>query len=146
MAARDPAVRAPHLRGDFAQVIHAGPPAHAKTAAQLVAAATLEAIAEALKLGEGLRCGPECIRDGLLEGTAASRLLTADSRRMIDRDFEPRFPLWVFVKDAVSLDNALEGTGVELPVAQEVFRRIRELAERGDGELDQTALYRLLDP
>ena len=66
--------------------------------------------------------------------------------QILARDWTAGLPLWVYLKDAVNLDDTLSGTGIELPVAKIAFDRIRAMVESGRGDLDESALYTLLDP
>lgn len=129
-------------------VIHAGPSGAgsvAKLAHQLVAVATVEAVAEALALANDFGADQTAIRDVLINGATASPLLKATSEKMVQRDFKPGQPLWVYYKDVVNLDDALAGTTHVYPVGQAAFERVRTLNETGRSELDQSALYTLLD-
>jgi 2-hydroxy-3-oxopropionate reductase len=139
----------PVLEALARKVIHVGPPGSgrvAKTAAQLVNLATLQGIAEALALTKSSGADQNRVREVMLEGTSTSRLMATGSERMIARNWEPGLPVWVYTKDAVNLDDALNGTDLDLPVARAVFARIVALTEDGHGELDESALYSLLDP
>jgi 2-hydroxy-3-oxopropionate reductase len=130
-------------------VIHAGPSGSgsiAKLAHQMVAVATVEAVAEALALAKDYGADQTAIRDVLVNGATASALLKATSEKMVKRDFKPGQPLWVYYKDVVNLDDALAGTTHAYPVGQAGFERVRTLNETGRSELDQSALYTLLDP
>ena len=130
-------------------VIYAGPTGSgriAKTAHQLVAAATIQAVAEALALAKEFGADQTGVREVLLKGASATPMLKAESEKMIARDWKAGLPLWVFLKDAVNMDDTLSGTGLKLPVGQATFDRIRQLVQNGQGDLDASALYTLLDP
>jgi len=130
-------------------VIHAGPTGSgcvAKLAHQLVAVATVEATAEALALAKDFGADQAAVREVLLNGGAPSPLLKATSEKMVKRDFKPGQPLWVYMKDVANMDDALAGSQRTYPVAQAAFERVRTLNETGRAELDQSALYTLLDP
>jgi 2-hydroxy-3-oxopropionate reductase len=118
----------------------------AKLAHQLVAVATVEAVAEALALANDFGADQAAIRDVLINGATASPLLKATSEKMVKRDFAPGQPLWVYYKDVRNLDDALAGTTRAYPVGQAAFERVRTLNETGRSELDQSALYTLFDP
>lgn len=87
----------------------------AKACNQLVVAAILEAVAEALIFA--LRCGVDLarVRTVLLGGFAASRILEVHGERMLKRDFRPGFKARLHQKDLkIVLDNAHE-LGLALP-------------------------------
>ena len=60
---------------------------------------------------------------------------------MIERKFDPAFPLRLADKDARLVLEALDGDGDELPVTRAVERRIAEAIELGHGDEDMAAAY-----
>jgi 2-hydroxy-3-oxopropionate reductase len=116
-----------------------------KACNQLVVAATIEAVAEALVLA--IRAGVDAakVREALLGGFAGSKVLEVHGRRMLDRAFEPGFRARLHRKDArIVLDTARE-VGAPVPAFEAVARQLDELVESGGGELDHSALFTLLD-
>src|SRR5262249_34928361 len=63
----------------------------AKACNQLVVAATIEAVAEALVLAGRMGVDPAKVRDALMGGFAGSKILELHGRRMLDRTFDPGF-------------------------------------------------------
>jgi 2-hydroxy-3-oxopropionate reductase len=129
-------------------VVHVGPAGAGqitKACNQLVVAATIEAVAEALVLA--IRAGVDAakVREALLGGFAGSKVLEVHGRRMLDRAFEPGFRARLHRKDArIVLDTARE-VGAPVPAFEAVARQLDELVESGGGELDHSALFTLLD-
>jgi 2-hydroxy-3-oxopropionate reductase len=129
-------------------VVHVGPAGAGqitKACNQLVVAATIEAVAEALVLA--IRAGVDAakVREALLGGFAGSKVLEVHGRRMLDRAFEPGFRARLHRKDArIVLDTARE-VGAPVPAFEAVARQLEELVESGGGELDHSALFTLLD-
>jgi 2-hydroxy-3-oxopropionate reductase len=129
-------------------IVHVGPSGAgqiAKACNQLVVAATIEAVAEALVLAERAGVDAAKVREALLGGFAGSKILEVHGQRMLDRAFEPGFRARLHRKDArIVLDTAKE-VGAPVPAFEAVARQLDELVESGGGELDHSALFTLLD-
>jgi 2-hydroxy-3-oxopropionate reductase len=129
-------------------IVHVGPGGAgqiAKACNQLVVAATIEAVAEALVLAERAGVDAAKVREALLGGFAGSKILEVHGQRMLDRAFEPGFRARLHRKDArIVLDTSKE-VGAPVPAFEAVARQLDELVESGGGELDHSALYTLLD-
>jgi 2-hydroxy-3-oxopropionate reductase len=117
----------------------------AKACNQLVVAATIEAVAEALVLAERAGVDAAKVREALLGGFAGSKILEVHGQRMLDRAFDPGFRARLHRKDArIVLDTATE-VGAPVPAFEVVARQLDELVESGGGELDHSGLFTLLD-
>jgi 2-hydroxy-3-oxopropionate reductase len=129
-------------------IVHVGPSGAGqvtKACNQLVVAATIEAVAEALALAEHAGADAAKVREALLGGFAASKVLEIHGRRMLDRAFEPGFRARLHRKDArIVLDTARE-VGASVPAFEAVARQLDELVASGGGELDHSALFTLLE-
>jgi len=129
-------------------IVHVGPSGAgqiAKACNQLVVAATIEAVAEALVLAERAGVDAAKVREALLGGFAGSKILEVHGQRMLDRAFDPGFRARLHRKDArIVLDTAKE-VGAPVPSFEAVARQLDELVESGGGELDHSALFTLLD-
>lgn len=117
----------------------------AKAANQIIVAGTIELVAEAFALARAYGVDPAVVRDAIRGGFAASAVLEQHGRRMLERDFAPGGAISGHMKDRANVLEACAETRVELPVARAVFERVREVVERGGGDLDQSALYTLYD-
>ena len=129
-------------------IVHVGPGGAgqiAKACNQLVVAATIEAVAEALVLAERAGVDAAKVREALLGGFAGSKILEVHGQRMLDRAFDPGFRARLHRKDArIVLDTAKE-VGAPVPAFEAVARQLDELVESGGGELDHSGLFTLLD-
>jgi 3-hydroxyisobutyrate dehydrogenase-like beta-hydroxyacid dehydrogenase len=117
----------------------------AKACNQLLLLITAEGVAEALALAR--RCGldPAAVRQALLGGIAASRVLDVFGARMVERQFEPLFPARLYHKDLhIVLDIARE-VGQLLPAASVVVQHIDTLMDRDQGGRDVSVLIELLE-
>jgi 2-hydroxy-3-oxopropionate reductase len=130
-------------------VIHVGPSGAGqitKACNQLVVAATIEAVAEALVLAERAGVDPAKVRAALLGGLAGSKILDVHGQRMLDRAFEPGFRARLHRKDARIVLDAAREAGSPIPSFEVVAAQLDRLVdEAGRGELDHSALFTLLD-
>ena len=116
-----------------------------KVANQIMVALHIQAAAEALLFASKAGADPAKVRQALLGGFAASRVLEVHGERMIRRTFDPGFRVELHQKDlAIALSNARE-LGLALPgtaAAQELFNACKA---HGWSKLDDSALVRVLE-
>jgi 2-hydroxy-3-oxopropionate reductase len=117
----------------------------AKACNQLIVGATIAAVAEALALARAGGVDPAVVREALLGGFAASRVLEVHGRRMIERDFEPGGRAELHAKDAHIILDTAAGLRLELPAFAVVADAFDRLVAEGGGDLDHSALITLLD-
>ncbi len=116
-----------------------------KVANQIVVALTIEAVAEALVFASKAGADPAKVRQALMGGFAASRILEVHGERMISRKFDPGFRIALHQKD---LNLALEGAravGMALPNtagAQQLFNVAVALGGKG---WDHSGLVKALE-
>lgn len=116
-----------------------------KVANQIIVALNIEAVAEALLFASKAGANPATVRQALMGGFAASRVLEVHGERMIKRTFDPGFRVELHQKD---LNLALAGAralGVSLPntaTAQELFNACRAA---GGAKWDHSAMVRALE-
>src|SRR5215210_5110574 len=134
--------------GPVEELVEAGPAGAgqvAKACNQLVVAATIEAVAEALVLAERAGVDAAKVREALLGGFAGSKILEVHGQRMLDRAFDPGFRARLHRKDArIVLDTAKE-VGAPVPAFEVVAGQLEKLVSSGGGELDHSGLFTLLD-
>ncbi|WP_426434805.1 2-hydroxy-3-oxopropionate reductase [Bradyrhizobium genosp. P] len=116
-----------------------------KVANQIIVALTIEAVGEALLFASKAGADPALVRQALMGGFAASRILEVHGERMVSRKFDPGFRIELHQKD---LNLALEGAralGISLPgtaMAQQLFSSC--VAHGGKG-WDHSAMVRALE-
>jgi len=116
-----------------------------KVANQIIVALNIEAVAEALLFASKAGADPARVRQALMGGFAASRILEVHGERMINRTFDPGFRVELHQKD---LNLALAGAralGVSLPntsTAQELFNAC---VAQGGSKWDHSAMVRALE-
>ena len=116
-----------------------------KVANQIIVALTIEAVSEALVFAAKAGADPARVREALMGGFAASRILEVHGERMIKRTFAPGFRISLHQKD---LNLALQGAkalSLSLPntaTCQELFNLC---AANGAKDLDHSALVQALE-
>ncbi len=116
----------------------------AKACNQIAVGVGIAAVAEVMKLARACGVNPVPVREALLGGFAASRVLDVHGQRMIDDNYAPGFKAKLHLKDmGIVLDTA-HTLGIKLPEAERVAGLIGELVNEGEGELDSSAIARLI--
>ncbi|MEQ6291599.1 NAD(P)-dependent oxidoreductase [Vogesella sp. GCM10023246] len=116
----------------------------AKACNQIAVGVGIAAVAEVMKLARACGVDPTPVREALLGGFAASRVLDVHGQRMIDDNYAPGFKAKLHQKDmGIVLDTA-RSLGIKLPEAERVAGLIGELVAEGEGELDSSAIARLI--
>lgn len=116
-----------------------------KVCNQIIVALNIEAVSEALVFAARAGADPAKVRQALMGGFAASRILEVHGERMIKRTFDPGFRIELHQKD---LNLALAGAramGVSLPntaMAQELFNAC---VAAGGAKWDHSAMVRALE-
>ncbi len=116
-----------------------------KVANQIIVSATIEAVAEALLFASKAGADPEKVRQALLGGFAASRVLEVHGERMINRRFEPGFRIELHQKDLnIALESAA-ALGVSLPNTASVRELFSACLAHGGAKWDNSAIVRVLE-
>jgi 2-hydroxy-3-oxopropionate reductase len=116
-----------------------------KVANQIIVALNIEAVAEALLFASKAGADPAKVREALMGGFAASRILEVHGERMVKRSFNPGFRIELHQKD---LNLALQGArelGVSLPHTASAAQLMQSCAAHGMAGLDHSALCRSLE-
>ena len=116
-----------------------------KVANQIIVALNIAAVGEALLFASKAGADPAKVRQALMGGFAASRILEVHGERMIKRTFAPGFRISLHQKD---LNLALAGArtlGVALPQTAGAAQLMQVCAANGFGQLDHSALVKSLE-
>ena len=116
-----------------------------KLANQIIVAANIEAVAEALVLARKAGLDPNVVFDAIKGGLAGSTVLNAKAPMMIAGDFKPGFRVRLHQKD---LHNALltgKELGVPLPVTALVQQMLGALMNDGKADSDHSAIANFLE-
>ena len=116
-----------------------------KVANQIIVALNIAAVGEALLFASKAGADPARVRQALMGGFAASRILEVHGERMIKRTFNPGFRIALHQKD---LNLALAGAkamGVALPQTASAAQLMQVCAANGWDQLDHSALVKSLE-
>ncbi len=116
-----------------------------KVANQIIVALNIAAVSEALVFASKAGADPAKVRQALMGGFAASRILEVHGERMINRTFNPGFRIALHQKD---LNLALAGAkalGVSLPQTAGAAQLMQSCAAHGMAQLDHSVLVRALE-
>jgi 2-hydroxy-3-oxopropionate reductase len=116
-----------------------------KVANQIIVALNIAAVGEALLFASKAGADPAKVRQALMGGFAASRILEVHGERMVKRTFEPGFRIRLHQKD---LGLALQGArelGVALPQTAGAAQLMQVCAANGMADLDHSALVKALE-
>jgi 2-hydroxy-3-oxopropionate reductase len=116
-----------------------------KVANQIIVALNIEAVGEALLFAAKAGADPARVRQALMGGFAASRILEVHGERMIQRTFNPGFRIELHQKD---LNLALEGAkalGLSLPHTASAAQLMNSCVALGGAAWDHSGLVRALE-
>jgi 2-hydroxy-3-oxopropionate reductase len=111
-----------------------------KVANQIIVALNIQACAEALVFAARAGADPARVRQALMGGFAASRILEVHAERMLKGTFNPGFRIRLHQKDLNLALSAAKELSLSLPstaIAQQMFQ---SCAAHGGADLDHSAL------
>ena len=126
-------------------VVHVGPSGAGQTvkaANQLIVAANIEALAEAVVFLEAYGVDTAAALDVLGGGLAGSKVLDQKKQNMLDRSFTPGFRIALHHKDLGIVTAAAREAGVVIPLGAIVAQLMASSLANGDGGLDHSGLLR----
>ncbi|MET0085803.1 MAG: NAD(P)-dependent oxidoreductase [Sedimenticola sp.] len=132
------------LGSSFTHVGDVGAGQVAKAANQVIVGLNIGAVAEALALVESAGVDPAKVREALMGGFAASRILEVHGLRMIEERFKPGAKVTTQYKD---MRQAIELGAIyhqDLPATRLSMSLYKSLIDHGEGNLDHSALIRAL--
>ena len=116
-----------------------------KLANQIVVAANIEAVSEALVFARKAGVDPQVAFDAIRGGLAGSKVLEAKAPMMIEGNFQPGFRLRLHQKDLANALTTGKEAAVPLPVTALLQQIVTALVVNGSGELDHSAIARFLE-
>lgn len=131
------------LRAVGTKLTHLGPSGAGqvcKSANQLLVAATLQAVSEALALGRKAGLDPEAMRQALTGGSARSFVLENHAKRIIEGVTAPGFRAELMRKDMRLALAATRDHGVFAPATAMAAQMLEALVNTGRGGQDASSL------
>ncbi|MBL8555602.1 MAG: 2-hydroxy-3-oxopropionate reductase [Phenylobacterium sp.] len=117
----------------------------AKVANQIIVALNIEAVAEALVFASKAGVDPARVREALMGGFAASRVLEVHGQRMIDRTFAPGFRIALHQKDLGLALSSARALGMSLPNTASAQQLFSACVARGGADMDHASMVRALE-
>jgi len=116
-----------------------------KVANQIIVALNIAAVGEALLFASKAGADPAKVRQALMGGFAASRILEVHGERMIKRTFNPGFRIALHQKDLGLALAGAQAIGVALPQTASAAQLMQVCAANGWDQLDHSALVKALE-
>lgn len=116
-----------------------------KAANQVIVGLNIGAVAEALTLARNAGVDPGKVREALKGGFADSRILEVHGQRMVDGNFRPGGKCLTQSKDLFQALELAGELGFELPATRLCMGLYEKLIAEGHGELDHSALIKVLE-
>jgi len=111
-----------------------------KVCNQMVIGGTLAVVSEAFALARKAGVDPAKVREALLGGFAASRVLEVHGERILTGNYTPGFRARLYAKDYRIATDTLADHGVPAPISAEVHQLVTALVAAGRGDDDYSAL------
>ncbi len=113
-----------------------------KAANQLIVAANIQAVSEAVVFLENSSVELKAALKVLAGGLAGSTVLNRKKEAMLNRDFKPGFRIDLHHKDMGIVTDAARAVGAAIPVGALVTQLVASARANGDGSFDHSALLR----
>lgn len=134
--------------GNPERIIHVGEEPGAgqvcKVCNQIAIGGALAGVSEAFALARKSGVDASRVREALLGGFAASRVLEVHGERMLKRNYVPGFRSRLYQKDLRLATEAAASAGVAIPATAVVAQLLNSLVAAGGGDLDYSALGTVL--
>jgi 2-hydroxy-3-oxopropionate reductase len=133
--------------GNPERVVHIGPPGSGqlcKVCNQMVIGGTLAVVSEAFTLARKAGVDPARMRQALLGGFAASRVLDVHGERILQSNYVPGFRTRLFHKDLRIASETVAEHASPAPVTAIVQQHVNALMAAGLAESDYAALATVL--
>ena len=115
-----------------------------KVCNQMVIGGTLAAVSEAFALARKAGVDAAKVRDALLGGFAASRVLEVHGERILAGNYKPGFRAALYAKDYRIAGETLDAHQVAAPATAVVHQLVAALVAGGQGDADYSALATVL--
>jgi 2-hydroxy-3-oxopropionate reductase len=133
--------------GNAEKIIHIGKSGAGqvcKVCNQVAIGGALAGVSEAFALAKKAGVDAARVRQALLGGFAASRVLEVHGERMLIDNYKPGFRARLYQKDMRLANEAAAANGVSMPANAVVAQLLNALIASGGGDLDYAALGTVL--
>jgi len=129
-------------------IVHIGPNGAgqvAKACNQICTIVNQLAAAEAMLLAERAGVDPRVVKEALMGGFAASRMLDLQAPKMIARDFQGKIESRLHHKDIHIVLEIARSLDIELPASAAAAAILDQLQQNGGARQDSAAIFNVLD-
>jgi len=129
--------------GNKERIVHIGPSGAGqvcKVCNQIAIGGALAGVSEAFALAKKAGVDPARVRQALLGGFAASRVLEVHGERMINANYKPGFRTKLYQKDLRLANEAAMSNSVPMPSTAVLTQLVNALVANGGGDLDYAAI------
>jgi 2-hydroxy-3-oxopropionate reductase len=112
-----------------------------KVCNQIAIGGALAGVSEAIAVARAAGVDPARVREALLGGFAASRVLDVHGERILTGNYVPGFRARLYQKDLRIAGETARAQALDLPATAVVTRLIDALVASGGGDLDYAALF-----
>ncbi|MBM3960138.1 MAG: 2-hydroxy-3-oxopropionate reductase [SAR202 cluster bacterium] len=116
-----------------------------KLANQIVVAANIYAVAEALVLAQKAGLNPETVFKAIRGGLAGSTVMEAKAPMMFNRNFKPGFRIELHFKDLNNVMETARDYQIPLPMSAYLQQVTAALVNSGKGKLDHSGLLQFAE-
>ena len=116
-----------------------------KLANQIIVAANIEALSEAMVLSQKAGVDPEKVFNAIRGGLAGSAVMEAKGPMMLDRNFKAGFRIRLHQKDLRNVLQTGQELNVPLPVTALVQQMLGALINDGEADSDHSAILHFLE-
>jgi len=134
--------------GNPERIVHVGHEPGAgqtcKICNQIAIGGALAGVSEAFAVARKAGVDPARVREALLGGFAASRVLDVHGERMLKHNYVPGFRARLYQKDLRLANEVAAASGVAIPATAVVSQLLNALVAAGGADLDYSALATVL--
>lgn len=116
-----------------------------KLSNQIIVAAALQGISEALVLAQKAGVDLLHVYEAIKGGMAGGRTLDMKAPKIAERNFEPGFKLDLHIKDLKNALQAGKALGVPLPSTSLIHELFSACSAQGNGQKDHSAIFTLIE-
>ncbi|MFA9439151.1 2-hydroxy-3-oxopropionate reductase [Uliginosibacterium sp. sgz301328] len=116
-----------------------------KACNQILTGVGIAIVAEALNFARASGVDAARVREAMLGGSAASKVLEDHGQRMLDRNFKPGFKAWMHRKDLKIVLDEAHRMGIPTPASAIIAQLLNALVGAGEGEADSISMLKMLE-
>jgi 2-hydroxy-3-oxopropionate reductase len=116
-----------------------------KLSNQIIVAAALQAMSEAMVLAKKAGVDMTLVYEAIKGGMAGGRTLDMKTPKLVDRNFEPGFKIDLHLKDLKNALQAGRSLGVALPATGLIHELFSACSAQGKGQKDHSVIFTLVE-